>query len=148
MYHGLASISLAYGYTKLSNILTMLTLTLWNTRSSATSKVGPFKFRGRSVTYTYIVHVCVHKTAAFMFYEIGEVISVSLSNRPLHVHVDIKLLLLYICCRWSPERTKSNMMEETVLTDDSMDDQYDRPKTRWGPVGAVASPPASVGEER
>ncbi|XP_022094161.1 RUN domain-containing protein 1-like isoform X2 [Acanthaster planci] len=36
------------------------------------------------------------------------------------------------------------MMEETVLTDDSMDDQYDRPKTRWGPVGAVASPPASV----
>ncbi len=41
------------------------------------------------------------------------------------------------------------MMEETVLTDDSMDDQYDRPKTRWGPVGAVASPPASVvlGEE-
>ena len=42
------------------------------------------------------------------------------------------------------------MMEETVLTDDSMDEQYDRPKTRWGPVGAVASPPASVGsmEER
>ncbi|XP_038053423.1 RUN domain-containing protein 1-like isoform X2 [Patiria miniata] len=37
------------------------------------------------------------------------------------------------------------MMEETVLTDDSMDDQYDRPKTRWGPVGAVASPPPSVG---
>ncbi|XP_072045047.1 RUN domain-containing protein 1-like isoform X2 [Amphiura filiformis] len=42
-------------------------------------------------------------------------------------------------------------MEDTVLTDDSLDnfdDQFgERPRERWAPVGAVASPPPSITSE-